>query len=95
MPYGQVAAFVRDRAPSNWSVTRPFHPTNEDRTEIARMSRLGIPQTQIAIVFGIDPKTLREHCRKELGQAIEANVKFATTLFNMATSGKNTAAAIY
>jgi hypothetical protein len=72
-----------------------FHPTDEDRTKIARMSRLGIPQTQIAIVFGIDPKTLRKHCRKELDQAIEANVKVATTLFNMATSGKNTAATIF
>jgi len=73
----------------------PFHPTDEDRTKIARMSRLGIAQKQIAIVFGIDPKTLRKHCRKELNEAVQANVKVATTLFNMATSGRNVAATIF
>jgi hypothetical protein len=73
----------------------PFNPSDEDRTKIARMCRLGIARKQIAIVFGISPKTLRRHCRKELDQAIEANVKVATTLFNMATSGKNIAATIF
>jgi hypothetical protein len=77
-------------------IGRPaFHPTDEDRTKVARMSRLGIPQTQIAIVFGISSKTLRKHFRKELNAAVEANLKVVTTLYNMATSGKNTAASIF
>jgi hypothetical protein len=73
----------------------PFHPTDEDRTKIARMCRLGIPQTQIAIVFGIDPKTLRKHLRQELNEAVRANPKVAATLYKMATSGRNTAATIF
>jgi hypothetical protein len=73
----------------------PFNPSDEDRTKIVRMCRLGIPRKHIAIVFGISPKTLSRHCRKELDQAIEANVKVAATLFTMATSGKNVAATIF
>jgi hypothetical protein len=73
----------------------PFHPTDEDRTKIARMCRLGIPQKQIAIVFGIDPKTLRKHCRQELKDAVLANPRVANTLFKMATSGRNVDATIF
>ena len=56
----------------------PFHPIGEDRAKIARMSRLGIVQKQIAIVFGIDPKTLRKYFRKELNAAIQAHSRVAT-----------------
>ena len=49
----------------------PFHPAGEDRAKIARMSRLGIAQKQMAIVFGIDPKTLRKYFRKELNAATQ------------------------
>jgi len=73
----------------------PFHPSDEDRAQIACMSRLGIPQAQIAIVFGITEQTLRKHCRQELNMAVEANLKVVTTLFEMATSGQNTAASIF
>jgi hypothetical protein len=78
------------------AIGRPaFHPTDEDRTKVVRMSLMGIPQTQIAIVFGISSKTLRKHFRKELNAAVEANFKVVTTLYQMATSGKNTAASIF
>jgi hypothetical protein len=77
-------------------VGRPaFHATDDDRTKVARMSRLGIPQAHVAIVFGISCKTLRKHFRKELTEAIEANLKVAKTLFQMATSGKDIAATIF
>jgi hypothetical protein len=77
-------------------VGRPaFHATDEDRAKVARMSRLGIPQSQIAIVIGITLPTLRKHFRQELIQAIETHLKVATTLFQMATSGTNTAATIF
>lgn len=60
------------------------------------MAFMGILQTQIATVFGISDKTLRKHFRDELRAAgIEANFQVIQTLFEMATSGKNTAASIF
>jgi len=60
------------------------------------MCACGIPQYQIATIFGIAPKTLRKHFRKELTEsAIEANFKVADTLFQMATSGRHVAASIF
>lgn len=51
-------------------VGRPTFPaTPEDRTKVARMSRLGIPQSQMAIVLGISDKTLRKHFRRDLDKA--------------------------
>jgi len=77
-------------------IGRPaFHATLEDRTRVARMCRLGIPQSQIAIVFGIATRTLRRHFRPEIKAAREARPKPAPSLFKMATSGKNTAATIF
>jgi len=77
-------------------IGRPaFHPTDQDRTKVARMSRMGIPQKQIGFVFDISPKTLRKHFRKELNEAVEANLKVVQTLYSMATSGQNVAASIF
>ena len=77
-------------------IGRPaFHATLEDRTRVARMCRLGIHQSQIAIVFGIALRTLRRHFRLEIKAAREARPKPAPSLYKMATSGKNTAATIF
>ncbi len=44
----------------------------------------------------IDAKTLRKHFRAELDRGtVEANAKVAQSLFQMATQGKNVAAAIF
>ena len=60
------------------------------------MSGLGLPQDQIALLLEIDPKTLRKHFRDDLDRGMaEANVKVGQSLFNMATSGNNVAAAIF
>ena len=60
------------------------------------MSGFGIPQPDIAIHLGIDPKSLRKHFREELDRgSIEATAKVAQSLFNMATQGNNVAAAIF
>jgi hypothetical protein len=75
---------------------RAFNPTDEDRLKVSRMAALGTPQQHIAIVFGISPKTLRKHFRKELSEAaIEANFKVADTLYTMATSGKHPGVSIF
>ncbi|MFC0386865.1 hypothetical protein [Muricoccus vinaceus] len=73
-----------------------YVPTAEQRRTVRVMSGFGIPQTDIATLLEIDPKTLRLHFRHELDRgAAEATVKVAQTLFSMATSGQNTAASIF
>jgi len=60
------------------------------------MSGFSAPQPDIAVHLGIDPKTLRKHFREELDRgSIEATTKVAQSLFQMATSGNNVAAAIF
>ncbi len=60
------------------------------------MCGYGIIQDEVAAVLGIDDKTLRKHFRDELITAtIEANAAVAQSLFQMATKGKNVAAAIF
>jgi hypothetical protein len=71
-------------------------PTEEQRRLVRAMSGFGIPQEQIATHMEMDAKTLRKHFRQELDRGmVEANVKVAQSLFQLATSGKNVAAAIF
>jgi hypothetical protein len=73
-----------------------FQPTDEQRKTVRVMAGFGIPQPEIAILLDIDPKTLRVHFRRELDRgSVEATAKVAQTLFQMATSGHNTAASIF
>jgi hypothetical protein len=73
-----------------------FRPTDEQRRTVRAMSGFGIPQEDIGTLLEIDVKTLRKHFRRELDRgSIEATAKVAQTLFGMATSGQNVAAAIF
>ena len=73
-----------------------FTPTAEQRRTVRVMAGFGIPQPDIATMLDISPKTLRLHFRRELDRgAVEATLKVAQTLFQMATSGTNTAASIF
>jgi hypothetical protein len=67
-------------------------PTDESRRMVESTSGLGLPHEQIAILVGIDDKTLRKYYRTELdmGKA-KANGQIAKTLFSKATSGDTTA----
>ena len=77
-------------------MTDIFVPTDEQRRTVRAMAGFGVPQDAIAQHLDIDPKTLRKACRRELdGGMLEANVKVAQTLFNMATVEKNVAACIF
>jgi hypothetical protein len=70
-------------------------PTDEARRQVEAMAGYGVPQEDIALVIGVDAKTLRLHYRAELDTgAIKANAQVAQTLFKQATTG-NTAAAIF
>jgi hypothetical protein len=79
-------------------MARPkFAPTVEQRRTVRTMAAYGIRQEEIAACLGIRPaKTLRRHFREELDRAApEANARVAQSLFQLATTGKNTAAAIF
>ena len=78
-------------------MARPvFKPTRKMRETAKIMAGLGVRTDDIAKVIGITPKTLRKHFRAELDLGmIEANAKVVKSLFQMATSGKNTSAAIF
>ena len=66
-------------------------PTDEQRRLVESTSGLGLPHEQIAILVGIDDKTLRKYYRTELdtGKA-KANGQIAKTLFSKAVSGDTT-----
>ena len=73
-----------------------FEPTAEQRRMVQVMSGIGVPQDQIALLISVDPKTLRKSCREDLDRGMaEANAKVGQSLFNMATTGNNVAAAIF
>jgi hypothetical protein len=68
-------------------VARPAHkPEPVTRRQVEAMAGYGVPETDIARVIGIDPKTLRKHYREELDTGhVKANAKVAENLFRKAT----------
>jgi hypothetical protein len=66
---------------------RPAHkPDPVSRRQVEAMAAYGIPETDIATVIEIDPKTLRRHYRKELSTGhIKANTRVAENLYRKAT----------
>jgi len=73
-----------------------LEPTQEQRRTVRAMAGFGVPHEGIAILLEIDPKTLRKHFQSELDRgSVEATAKVAQSLFQMATQGKNVAAAIF
>ena len=64
---------------------------DQTRKLVESSSGLGLPHEQIAILVGIDDKTLRKHYRAELdiGKA-KANGQIAKTLFSKAVAGDTT-----
>ena len=73
-----------------------FVPTEEQRRTVKAMAGLGVPHEGIAALLEIDDKTLRKHFHPELARgSVEATAKVAQSLFQMATAGKNVAAAIF
>lgn len=66
-------------------------PTLETRKLVESSSGLGLPHESIAVLVGIDDKTLRKYYRAELdmGKA-KANGQIAKTLFSKAVAGDTT-----
>lgn len=76
----------------------PYVPTEEHRKMVEAMCSVGVQQSEISLVLGIDPKTLRAHFREELDTAmVKANAKVAANLFKQATKDdpKAVSAAIF
>jgi len=73
----------------------PFESTPERRNQVEVLAGFGLPQHQIAVLLGCDPKTLRKHFETELavGDA-KATAKVAQTLYNKAVAG-DTASLIF
>ena len=67
-------------------------PDPAQRRQVEAMAAYGIPETDIARVVNIDPKTLRKHYRDELDLgSTKANAQVAGFLFNSARNGNVTA----
>jgi hypothetical protein len=73
--------------------TKPeYKPTDQERQFVKAMVACGIPQSEIALVVDIAPKTLRKHFRKELDTGkVEANTKVAQALLKQALNGNTSA----
>src|ERR1043165_9676919 len=71
---------------------RAHKPHLGSRRQVEAMAAYGIPEIDIAMVVGVDPKTLRKHYRAELDMGeTKANAQVAGFLFNAAKSGNVTA----
>jgi hypothetical protein len=71
---------------------RAHKPDPAQRRQVEAMAAYGIPEIDIAMVLGVDPKTLRKHYRDELDMGeTKANAQVAGFLFNSARSGNVTA----
>ena len=74
----------------------PHKPDDQSRRFVEAMAIAGKTQAHIARVLEISVPTLCKHYRDELDRsAARADAKVVSTLFDMATSGKNTPATIF
>lgn len=74
----------------------PYQPTDKDRATVKALTGYGVTQEDIATVLQINRTTLIKYFQREMAVGtIEANSAVAQSLFQMATRGKNVAAAIF
>ena len=66
---------------------RPAYlPDEVSRRQVEAMAGYGVPETEIAGLLEIDPKTLRKYYRAELDHGhTKANIKVAENLYRKAT----------
>ena len=65
----------------------PHQPTSIMRRQVEALAAYGVPESDIARVIAIDPKTLRKHYREELDTGhVKATAKVAEFLFRKATT---------
>jgi len=83
--------------PNSVQTGRPSREFSEqDRKFVQTMVAAGVTRAKIAEVLDCSEDTLRKHCGQDLKTAdARANAAVVATLFQMATSGKNTSATIF
>ena len=77
---------------------RALKPTEAERKQVEAMAGYGVPFEMIASLIrdGIDADTLNKHFRQELRQGkAKACAKVGQSLFQKATTGNDTGAAIW
>ena len=98
MPTDKVEKKVRGPGKNKGGRPRRIFPTDVERQIVRTMSGHGVPHLQIAslVCGGIDRESLAKHFSKELieGAAV-ANSTVGATLYQRATSGKDTTAGIF
>ena len=73
-----------------------YSPSEQHRAQVKLMAGYGLTQDKIAKCLAISAPTLRKHYRADLDlSAIEANNNVLTSLYQMATTRHNAAAAIF
>jgi hypothetical protein len=75
-----------------------FKPTDDERKQVEAMAGYGVPFAMISSLIrgGIDEDTLNRHFGRELSQGkAKACAKVGQSLFQRATSGDDTTAAIW
>lgn len=66
-------------------------PTDDTKKLVETSSGLGLPHESIAVLVGIDDKTLRKYYREELDKGkAKAHATIARTLYQKATAGDTT-----
>jgi hypothetical protein len=74
----------------------PIQPTPAQRQLVKQLAGWGLRQDHIASTVKVDPKTLRKYYREELDEGlIHAKSSVLSSLFDMATSRRNSAATIF
>lgn len=74
----------------------PYEPNDQDRRLIRALISYGMTRDVVAEVVGLSIPTINKYYRTTVETAEEeANAKVAESLFDMATKGKNVAAAIF
>jgi hypothetical protein len=71
---------------------KPHEPTEVTRKTVKAMTGYGIPQDDIALVLGINSRTMRKYYKAEIKVAApEANAQVVQSLFKTAVGGNVTA----
>jgi hypothetical protein len=74
----------------------PFEPKENLCQKVELLAGLGLAHHKIALILCISPTTLRKHFRHQLKiGAAQARLNVLTSLFDMATKGRNASAAIF
>ena len=72
------------------------HPTEQQRTDVIEMARLGIRHSTIARMFGLPEEILLAGCGEAMAQAaLESQTAVLSAILHMAKSGKSVSATIF